>query len=210
MSRPGSLRRLVLAGCLVMAAACSSGGRSGGLGLKPTDPSRGYPDWMTEARSARSRGDWEGAETALRYAIGRAPDNPAPYAQLGELRAAAGLPDEAEAAFKAGLAVDGAFRPGRDAYAWFLIGQGRGAEAGALAPQAGRRFEDLHLRGSAQIASGDIVGGVGTLREAKALADRLQGSVPTAALVDVDCRIAGARNPAAVCPRGPVHGKDRE
>ena len=192
----------------LLLVACTSA--DGGLGLEPSDPGRGYADWMNEARAARARSDWEGAELALRYAIARSPDNPAPYAQLGELRMAAGLIQEAEDAFRAGLAVDDAFRPGRDAYAWFLIGQGRGAEAAALAPQAGRRFEDLHLRGATQLAVGDLVGGLGTLREAKALADRLQGSVAADALVDVDCRMAGARNPDATCPRGPVHGTARE
>ncbi len=206
---PLRLRTTMLVwGFSLLIAACT--GPGDGLELQPSDPSRGYADWMNEARAARAGGDWEGAELALRYAISRAPDNPAPYAQLGELRTAAGLVQEAEDAFRAGLAVDRQFRPGRDAYAWFLIGQGRGDEAAALAPQAGRRFEDLHLRGAAQLAVGDLVGGVGTLREAKALADRLQGSVAPDALTDVDCRIAGAHNHGAICPRGPIHSTDRE
>lgn len=199
----------LLAVVLLGLSACG-GGAAAGLRLAPPDPARGYADWMNDARLARARGDWETAERALRHAIDRAPDNPAPYAQLGELRASAGLADEAEAAFRAARSVDPDFRPARDGYAWFLLAQGRAGEARELTPVGGRRFEDLHLRGAVEIATGNVEGGKGTLREAKALADRLQGSVPADAITDVDCRLASLGDPRAVCPRGPVHGGSQE
>lgn len=188
--------------CVLALGACASPGKPW-QSPPPAGDTRSYGDWLAQARLHQSRGEIEQAERAAGHAISLSPGQAAPLVLIGDLKATVGLDDEAERAWRAALKLDGEFRPAAQALAWLLLAQGRIADAAALVSTA-RRVEELHLRGAVLVAQGELKSGEATLREAKNLAERLGGSSTRDVIQDIDCRLAGIRNPAAECPRGPV------
>jgi len=189
---------------LLLTLAAAGGCDAVRLGLNPPDRSTDAIQWLALAGAAHRDGAVDEAIVFARYAVAAAPDNPQTYLDLAGYRHAAGEFAAAVAAYEQALKRAPALRDAYIGLGWALLNLGRVSEALTRTPIAGRHFDELHLRGALQLASGEIAAGTALLREAKAMADRNPGDAPLAAVRDIDCRLVGAAGGNLVCPLGPV------